>query len=484
MPGFGRIIFSFALLIPCLLIKGQQSQLLFHMHYLGESNFMNPAVQSDCKWFVGLPIVSSIHLNYANSAFTYHQLVENTSDSTFMLNIDRVVDRAGRRTLVGSEFHTTLFALGYNYEDYYFNFSIIEKNNLPFTASKDMLSLAWNGNAEFEGEEANLKGTSVFAMHYREYALGVSKENSLGNFFGIKAKLLFGKLNMAAPKMDVGLYTDENTFDLTLDANIRVNISGPVDAETSGGSTDNLLGNINIGRDESVSFTEIMLNRKNWGLAFDAGFIYQYNNNITLSGSILDLGFIYWRSYMSNITARNLYTYRGALADSVNIEESIIDSIDYEITHEKYFTMLPVKTYFGAEYTINEKLAGRGLVSATIYRTKFAPALTLSLDYNPFGNFHLIGAYSLLYRSFNIFGLGVSIGRGPVQIYAISDNLLGIIRPLDTRNMNLRFGLNINLGCEIKEAKPRSYSTGIKVCSVYDKARERNKRKAKWKRRQ
>jgi hypothetical protein len=482
MAVIGRTIFSLALLVPCLMIKGQQNQHLFHMHYLGESNFLNPAVQSDCKWFVGLPIVSSIHLNYANSIFTYHQLVNNTSDSTYFLNIDRAVNHAGRRSLIGSEFHTTLLALGYNYEEYYFSFSIIEKNNIPVTVSQDMLTLVWNGNASFEGEEANLKGTSSYATHYREYALGVSKENDLGNSIGIKAKLLFGKLNAAVPKMDVGLYTEETTFDLALDADIRMNISGPFNIRVTGGAGANFLGNVDISLEEGVSVSEIMLNRKNWGLAFDAGFIYHYNGRATISGSILDIGFIRWRSSMSNLSAQNQYVYRGALVDGGNIDQSILDSLDYTITNEPYFTLLPTKIYLGAEYVINEKLAGRGLVSTTIYRTKFTPALTLSLDYNPFGNFHIVGGYSLFYRSFNNFGLGFSIGRGPVQVYAVSDNILGLIRPLDTRNLNLRFGLNINLGCETKEPKPKSYSTGRKVCSVYDKANERNKRKAKWKR--
>ncbi len=482
MAGFRKTIIALVFFIPFFAVKGQQSQHLFHMHYLGESNFINPAAQSECKWFVGLPIVSSIHLNYANSAFTYHQLVQNTSDSSYFLNIDRVVDRAGRRSFIGTEFHTTLLALGYNHDEYYFTFSIIEKVNAPVTVSQDMLSLAWNGNTSFEGEEANLKGTSSYVKYYREYAVGVSKENSQGNYFGIKAKLLFGKINAAIPKMDVGLFTDENTFDLTLDADVRMNMSGPFIVEPSSGDGNNFLGNVNISRDEGVSNKDILLNRKNWGFAFDAGFIYNYTSRITLSGSLLDFGFIRWRSYMSNLSAENQYVYRGALADGGSLDQTILDSIQYTITNEPYFTFLPTKIYLGAEYAINEKLAGLGLISTTIYRTKFTPALTLSLDYNPYGNFHIIGGYSLFYRSFNNFGLGFSIGRGPLQVYAISDNVLGIIRPLDTRNVNLRFGLNINLGCETneKEPKPKSYSTGKNVCKVYDKAEERNKRKSKW----
>ncbi len=55
-------------------VSGQQDQQLYFMHYLGESNFLNPSVQSSCKWFIGIPILSSVHLNYANSAFSINQL--------------------------------------------------------------------------------------------------------------------------------------------------------------------------------------------------------------------------------------------------------------------------------------------------------------------------------------------------------------------------------------------------------------------------
>ncbi len=469
-----RGILIIILLIP-ILLSGQQNQQLFQMHYLGESNFLNPAVQSECKWFVGIPVLSSIHFNYANSGFTYKQLISNTSDSTYTMNIDRVVDRLGWRTLIETELHTTLLALGHKRDDYYFTFSIIEKNNLPFTFSKDMFRLAWEGNSPFEGQEASLRGSSAFAMHYREYALGVSRQNRDGNFWGIKGKLLFGKLNLSAPKSNISLYTDENTFDLTLDGEMRVNISAPLIIEHNNGQLTDYY------YDESISITDILFNRKNLGLAFDFGFIHQLNKDITLSGSVLDVGFIRWRSNLNNISVEEYYTYQGILVDSGNIISSIVDSIYSDFTNKPYFTLLPAKLYFGAEYHVNEKLEAKGLISAVAYRTKFSPALTLSADYNPFGHFHLVASYSVMYRSLKNAGLGFSIGREPLQFYMISDNVLGMIWPLSARNINLRFGLNINLGCKEKENKPKGLSSVQGYCPVYEKEKERRKRKASWK---
>jgi hypothetical protein len=47
---------------------------------------------------------------------------------------------------------------------------------------------------------------------------------------------------------------------------------------------------------------------------------------------------------------------------------------------------------------------------------------------------------------FNL-GAGFRYGKKKVQIYAVSDNIFGIILPLSARNINIRMGLNLLLGC-------------------------------------
>ena len=460
------------LLVPVFL-SGQQNQQLYQMHYLGESNFLNPAVQSECKIFIGLPLISSLHLNYANNAFSYRQLVQNTGDSTSQLQIDKIVRRLGRRTLIGTELHFTWLALGYKLNDYYFAFSIIEKNNIPITLSKDIFTLPWNGNTPFEGDYASSRGTAIYATHYREFAFGVSKETGFGNYIGLKGKLLFGKLNAATPKTDVSLYTDPTYFDLTLDGEFRANLSAPV-------IINEVDGRINsISFDENTDILQLIFNRKNWGVAVDAGFIQQVSDRVSASGSIVDLGFIRWRSNLNNLYTSDQYMYQGPLADTGQVMQTIMDSIRFDVTHDPYFTMLPLKLYLGADYAVTDKFSLRGLTSAVVYRTKFAPALTLGLDYNPFGHFHVVSSYSLMYRALNIVGLGFSLGRGPLQFYAVSDNAAGMIWPLSARNLNLRFGLNLNFGCNQKEDKPDGYTPGFGPCPVYESPLERQRRMRK-----
>lgn len=452
---------------------GQQNQQLYQMHYVGESNFLNPAVQSECKIFIGLPLISSIHFNYANSGFSYRQLVQNTSDSTSQLLIDERIKHLGLRTLIGTELHFTWLALGYKYSDYYFAFSIIEKNNIPITLSKDMFRLPWEGNTPFEGEYASSRGTAIYAMYYREYALGVSKETGYGNFIGIKGKLLFGKLNAASPRSYISLYTDPLTFDLTVQGDVLANLSAPVIVEEQNGQINS------VSFDENAGIANLIFNRKNWGVAFDAGFIHQLDEKTSISGSIVDLGFIRWRSWLNNIRSSEELMYQGILVDTGRVIQSIQDSITVEVRHDPYFTMLPLKFYLGADYQLAERFHVRGLTSGVVYRTKLVPALTLGADYNPFGSVHLVGSYSLMYRAWNIAGFGISLGREPIQFYAITDNVLGMIWPLSARNLNIRFGLNLNFGCRDKKEKPEGYTSIFGPCPAYEKAPDRQKRRGK-----
>jgi hypothetical protein len=465
-----KFLHSILLLLCALGIYGQQNQQLFLMNYLGESNFLNPAIQSECKWFIGIPVLSSVHFNYANSAFTLNQLTAGNSDGT--VNIDKVVNRLGRRSFIGTEFHTTIIALGYKASDYYFDFSIIEKVNAPVTFARDLFGLVWNGNHSYEESSADANGTAVYLNYYREFALGISKRTSTDYYFGFKGKLLFGKLNLATPSSNISLQTDPDSYVLTFDGDFLSNYSLPLVVDYDSG----VINSITL--QDPLNFQALLFNRKNWGFAVDAGTVIPINNKITISASILDLGFIRWRSNLNNIAGSGYFYYDGPLSDSIIIPgytedliNSFSDSMQLNATQNVYTTMLPVKAYFGLKYQVRPRLNAGAVFSTVLYRTKALTALTGLIEYNPFKNFYILGSYSLMYRSFSNVGLGFSAGRGPVQFYMISDNALGFILPYSSKNINLRFGLNINLGCSEKENKGNSgirsgFSSSSK-CPVY-----------------
>ena len=446
---FSFIIFC---LIPInIVLIGQQNHNLYFQHHLPQSNLLNPAVPISCKWYIGLPVLSSVHLNYGNSSFSYKQLLKKSDAGNYSADIDGAVNKLHFRNYLGTELHVQLFALGYRRGDYSFMFTLTEKNNIPFIYPKQPIELAWHGNSMFEGKGAGFKGAGLYFNHYREYAVSVSKLTSDGVYIGGRAKLLFGKLNLTTRSTDINLVTNETDFTLDFSGDLLAHSSLPILVDTSQG----LINGITY--DENASILDLVLNRRNPGFGIDLGILYPINDNVELSASIVDLGFIRWRSDLHSFSGEGNFVYEGPLGDSLitnnyidHLRESFVDSMHMSVGEQNYTTMLSTRLLAGGTYFLNDKISFGLHGEALVYRTKLIPSATFSALYNPIGNIHLAGSYTLQYYSLKSIGLGLSFGKGPVQAYIMSDNVPGTIWFMSSRNINLRFGVNINLGCKIK----------------------------------
>lgn len=441
-------------------MHGQQNHSLFLMHYLPESNLVNPAVPITCKWYIGIPVLSSVHLNYGNSSFSFKNIYNDTGEGNYSADPDNLVKGLHRRNYAGTEIHAQLFALGHRRGDYSFMFTITEKDNTPLTYPKEVFQLALNGNTQFEGEDVGFKGTGLYFQHYREFALSVSKTNKDGIYYGVRAKVLFGKLNTASRSTDVNLYTDETTFNLAFSGDLKVHSSLPIVVETENGTVTN------VSYDEGASINGLIFNRKNPGFAIDAGIIYPYSDKLELSASVLDLGFIRWRSNLNTFDGSGEFEYEGPMGDTLyegdyfdGVWQSFLDSMEVTAAPQKYTTLMTPRVIAGGNYSVTDKLKTGFQGQVLFYKSKVIPSFTLSANYNVFRYTYLMASYTVQYNTFRNFGLGFVVGRSPVQFYMISDNAAGFIWPMSTRNLNLRFGLNINLGCNIRtKDEPRKGS--------------------------
>ncbi len=459
-------------------IDAQQNHAMYLQHYLPESNLLNPAVPLECEWYIGAPLLSSIHLNAASSGFSFTDLFNNPGSGEYSSNIDNVVNKLHRRNFIGGELHLQWLALGYRKNNNSFFFTITEKINAPLVYPKNFIQLLWNGNSMFEGENSGLKGTGFYFNHYREYAFTYSTYNKSGIIYGIRAKLLFGKLNIDTRSSNLNLYTDETTFNLNISGDININTSLPITITGNNGMVDN------ISLDDNINMMQLLFNRKNPGFAIDAGLINLKNTNLEFSASILDLGFIKWNSNLNNFKGEGNFLYEGNLNNTQTTEsyfqdlsESIVDSFDITSQHDGYISILPPRLLAGARYTINDNFDVGANSEVVLYRTKIVPSLTFSGHFVPYDNIHLLASYSFQYSSYNHLGVGIILGKNPVQFYAITDNITGLIWPLRTRNVNLRFGLNILLGCNLKDLKNTSSGSYNGNCSCYDDYRKPKRRR-------
>jgi hypothetical protein len=444
---------------------------------------MNPAVPITCKWYIGIPVLSSVHANYGNSGFSYKNVFSTSAEGSYQVDIDQLVRGLHNRNYIGTEIHTQLLAIGYRQNNYSFVFTITEKDNLTVTYPKKVIQLAWDGNTQFEGEEISFKGTGTYYTHYREFALAISEHKKDGLYYGLRAKLLFGKLNISPRSTDISMYTDENTFNLAFQGDVKVHSSAPLIVETDNGQVSNISVN------EGADIMSLIFNRKNPGFAIDAGIIYPYSEKLELSASIIDLGFIRWRSNLNTFTGNGQYDYEGPLNDTLNtsntywneIENAFLDSINLVTSQKKYTTFLPPRIIGAANYTFSNKLKVGAQSEVIFHRSKILPSLTLSSNYNLFRHTYVMASYTVQYNTLRNLGLGLTFGRNPLQFYVISDNAAGFVWPLSSRNFNLRFGLNINLGCNIKTKGSPKHGALQGNCYWLEKEIQKNYQKEKRK---
>jgi hypothetical protein len=468
------IFFSFCIfLVAPLSLNAQQNSTLFLMQATPQANFVNPAVRNECKWMLGLPFISSLHLEFGNPSFSVMQVLNKQPDNTYLFDGNSVINHLGRTNYLNTEFHTNLFFLSFWKKDNFYTISVNEKADLFVTFPQDLFAIAWRGNSQFEGQHADLNRTGIFLNYRREYAFGIAKQVQDNVVLGIRIKLLFGKLNTSVPTSKMDLYTSPFVYNLEFSNKWRLNTSLPMNVSVN---PDNTLQDVTF----NGNAKSILLNRSNVGLGFDVGFINYRDEKVTISGSILDLGLIRWTTNGTSFNQEGNYTYHGPLGDTTSLESyaqnlTRILKTEFGITAipKSYVSFLIPTYYLGATYNLKKDLNAGALLSGKISRYRVTTGVTLSLNKNFNHKAAVSLSWSYLYKSFANFGAGIKLGRSPLQFYAVSDNVLGLIKPLDTKNINLRFGLQLNFGC------PQSKKISDCGCEWLRKEEERNYRKEK-----
>lgn len=318
----------------------QQSNTMYYMDKIPQSNFLNPAKQIRCKYYIGFPALSSVYFNLNNNglsfikAFSYNPQQTSLDTANYSVNIKGLNNGFRKLNMLSTEVHLNILSFGLRRNGKYYTFNLTEKNEIYFTYPKDLMSITLFGNSSFEqsGSLASFYKLGVNAYHYREYAFGISKKEDDYLTLGWKAKLLFGKANVRT-KADIGLRTKENYHDLTVKSNTQLDISGPINIPLSNG----VIVADSVDFDKSnYTVSSVIFNRRNPGIALDGGFIFEYDDRFSYSGSFLDLGFIWWKDGVQNFYQDSEYTFSGLnetdfTSNSTSFAEDMVNELREKI---------------------------------------------------------------------------------------------------------------------------------------------------------
>lgn len=443
------------LVIACIFsiqsISFSQNNTLYNSTLIPQSHQANPAYLLPYKFYMNMPVVGSFNIAIGSTGFTLADALVST-DTTLTIDVDNIINIISDREYLFTNIDYQGLLVGFTINKKH-QFSLGQQLHIvnEFHYSKDFLSFLWYGNGyeKFIGKDLNFSNLGLNSMVYSEYALHYSGKINDKISIGITPKILFGRAYINTLNSSFSFYTSPNIDTVSASASIEVNTAGlPSLLDTSGAAIDPL-----------GIFTSSF---GNMGFAADLGVMYKPIDKLDISASIINLGSISWKS-----NARTYYTNEASFSFSgIDINEllgsssdttgsdstaSVMDSVlqqlieDFKLKEreEKFSTALPIDFYLGGQYHFNNYFSANSLFHGRIYAGKFTPSFTVGANATLKRILELSLSYTIMPRSFNNVGVGLAANLGPVQLYVVSDNILGLTRIDYTKYLNVRFGMNI-----------------------------------------
>ncbi len=420
--------------------KAQADRSLYFLPIVPHLRNANPAHIPDYRFYVGIPLLSSVKTGFENT-FVYNDIVQQRNDSLY-LDRDYLIGNLKDKNTANLNLMEEYLSLGFGFGDHFVHFRVADIARANATITKDLIRfmLYGNGSDMYLGQTADFGGNAVNLSYYREYAAGYSQRIDEKFNAGINLKYLQGIANFYTENLAVALHTDSIDFTLTLQSDIRMNMSSP-----------------GLG-DEEVSTGDFLPNSKNSGFAFDVGVQYRPSDKIAVSANLLDIGSIMWNSNVKNyrtVDPAKTFTYQGidfdefiendALnSDRVNeILDSIAEEIGIDEHAESYRTRLPVTLNLHGSYLFTENDQLGLLVRSQFLEEQNWWTSTLGYTRKFGSNVNLMISNSFFRDSYFNPGIGFAANIGPVQLYLINENFHAPFTLTSARTMTVRFGINL-----------------------------------------
>jgi hypothetical protein len=484
-----NLIITGLFLISFLNITVAQDNIIYNMSNLHQSINDNPAHQTNCKVYIGLPVLTHTYLDFVGP-FTFKDIFTEQANGKYG-NIDQIYENLDDVNYINFESNIALFKLGFWIKDFYIttgiNNRIYDRTSFP----KSILDLR-DGNYRADGTPISFSGFGEDFTAYNEIQFGISNEIIPKLTVGLNAKLLFGIANFSTEQFKVDWYTDtdpEGNFAYTFDTEFEFRTSTPLYWDATYDEITDLPNGIsydslwveNLEKNATDSILQYLLPKQNFGLGIDLGAVYEINDYFTVSASLIDFGFIKWKRNPKIITQNAEFEFTGAdpapyiesleqIVDSfsVIIDEYSSDFLDTLIglakptfTNKAYKTSLNAKFFIGGTYHPKDWLDLGLLYRGYFWEKKLHSAITLSVTANFWKGWSAATSYSIYNGLYNNFGLGLAYKIGPFQFYSVADNIALPFFVLNdtkisnrwiknTKEVSLHFGFNLLFGCRNK----------------------------------
>lgn len=460
-------IFSFSIIIYlmafyCFDSQAQDSRVLYFMNNNPHSSYTNPANVYNSKVHVGIPFLSNLNISFYNSAIHYKKLFEK-NDTGNTLTVNRFVNSLKSRNSINFALNYEIIGFGFKADNFYISPSYRVRFEEYFTYPDVLFKLPIKGNMEYIDKPAEMKNLRLNATLYHELSVGLQYTVNDNLSLGIRPKLLFGLANINTKKSYFKLTTDPETYEINIQEELKVNTALLFDMNSS----------------DMLNFIpNIFANR---GFSMDIGVNYKFNESAGISLSVVDAGFIKWKTnpmnFHSTVADGGKYykdggfcfggfNINGASSDTSSIfsrlgdaTEEFIDSLSnyfpLTATSNNYISPTYAKIYLSGYYKIDKNNTLSVMFRGDVVGKSFVPSITLAYSGNFFNMLDVIVTNSIIDKSFFHLGLGLGLRFTGFQMYIATDNIVSNFTPLNASLLNLQMGMFIDVGKTKKERREK-----------------------------
>ena len=466
-----KLIGVFFIMLVCTLSANAQflrtSYFMEGTHYRQQ---LNPAL-TPTKGYFNLPVIGAVNATVGSTSLGYQDIIDIIDDGDDFYKSNDFMSRLKDKNKLNVNFSTEILSAGWYKGKNFWSFNIglrtdiganLTKNMFTFLNEMETVEENWrNSNYDISGQQLNINA-------YTEIGLGLSRQINSRLTVGARVKALLGignmelKLNRVA--MSANLPSDQQINQWSSESywNSMTPSQAAQAAQELKDKFNNYHANLTVGAELKSSFKGLELQEEEgkdyvtdfdfdsgklgiagYGFGIDLGASYKILDNLTVSASVLDLGFISWSksstkiasanpdpidikgsTYANMVDPNNPNTVMNAVNQLQNDAQGYMDRVtngdvlDYDMLQlevsdakESRKSRLASTLVLGAEYGFfNNKLAVGVLSTTRFVQPDALTELTFSANYRPKSWFNVALSYSAIQSAGKSFGLGLKLG--------------------------------------------------------------------------
>ncbi len=431
-------ILSICLSFLSLQLNAQGGMTLYNMPYIPQASYQNPANTPLCNFYLSLPIISGASFGYNNDFFTLEEVEidlkarwDKQYGDSLLSSIADVALLSNRLAIRGN---VDLFGFGLRAQKHYISFYIREVIQSDLLFPDEMFRFI----RDYEKEGVVYQTTNDspkmvgYIMSGGKIGLTQYRPFTLQYAYDVMPNLTVGG--------NVSYISGILTADATMDTFFtQIKPQDPNDYEVIGRINVTTAGYSNA---DSSDLANIFINPQNSGWSFGlGGKLTTMNKRLDLSLSAVNIGQINWKRKVGQTA------FTDASFENSDSLGQIFDTL-FRVEEKPgliFKQKLNPEFFLGANYYLSQNMSVGALFRVQpIYQTLYS-SVTLAFNARVGKWLGFSTGYSYTGRAHNI-PFGLSLNPGPIQLYVISDNLLGFLVPASARQIHLQAGLNLTFG--------------------------------------